>query len=113
MNWSTSGPRGLAFSSRSQVAVRTASTATYLTWQEPSMGVHWRLLLAAAIVTQLVTRSLAPSADFGKAGLSPWEAVVLRISDLRDVDPDRSRARPRLQGIDSGLFVDGTNQDGS
>ncbi|SRR5258708_3923493 len=94
---------------RNQVAVWTASTATYLTWQAPSMGVRWRLLLATAIVT----RSLPPSADFGKAGLSPWEAVALRISDLRDVDPDRSRSRPRLQGIDSGLFVDGTNRDGS
>ena len=50
--------RTQASSSRSQVAARTASAAACLTWERPSVSVHWRPLLAVAIVTQLVTRSL-------------------------------------------------------
>ncbi len=46
----------LASSSRSQVAVLTASAAARLTWDRSSVSVRWRPLLAVAIVTHLVTR---------------------------------------------------------
>jgi hypothetical protein len=52
----------LASSSRSQVTARAASAAACLTWERPSVDVRWRPPLAAAIVTHLVTRSLAPPA---------------------------------------------------
>jgi hypothetical protein len=47
-----------ASSSRSQVHARTASAAVRLTWERPSVGVHWRPPLAVVIVTHLVTQSL-------------------------------------------------------
>ena len=46
-------------SSRSQVAARTTSAVARPTWERPSVSIHWRPLLAMAIVTHLVTRSLA------------------------------------------------------
>ena len=52
---------GLASSSRSQVAVPTASSATCLTWEPLSASVHWRPLLSVVIVTRLVTRPLVSS----------------------------------------------------
>jgi len=48
-----------ASSSRSQVAVPTASAGPRLTWEPPSIDVRWRPLLAVAMVTHLVTRLLA------------------------------------------------------
>jgi hypothetical protein len=48
-----------ASSSRRQVAVPTASGAACSTWESPSVNVRWCPLLAMAIVTHLVTRSLA------------------------------------------------------
>src|SRR5215471_16228617 len=48
----------VASSSRSQVAVWTASCASSLTWQPPSVNVRWRPPLAVAIVPHLVTRWL-------------------------------------------------------
>jgi hypothetical protein len=48
----------VASSSRSQVAVRTASAAARLTWDQSSVSVRWRPPLAMAIVTHLVTQSL-------------------------------------------------------
>ncbi len=53
-----------ASSSRSQVAVWTASAASCLTWERSSVSVRWRPPLALAIVTHLVTRLRA---DFGLA----------------------------------------------
>jgi hypothetical protein len=50
--------RRWASSSRSQVAARATGAMAYLTWERPSVDVRWRLSLAVAIVTQLVTRSL-------------------------------------------------------
>jgi hypothetical protein len=55
-----------ASSSRSQVAVSTASAASYLTWERSSVSVRWRPLLALAIVTHLVTRLWAGF------GLATW-----------------------------------------
>ena len=49
----------LASSSRSQVAVRTTSAASCLTCEPSSVHVRWRPPLSVAIVTQLVTQSLA------------------------------------------------------
>ena len=49
----------LASSSRSQVPMWAARAAARLTWARPSVSVRWRPLLAVAIVTHLVTRSLA------------------------------------------------------
>jgi hypothetical protein len=48
----------LASSSRSQLAVPTASAGTRLTWEPPSIDVCWCPLLAVTIVTHLVTRLL-------------------------------------------------------
>src|SRR5262249_7212773 len=45
-------------SSRSQLAIRTARAVGCLSWEPPSVGVHWRRLLSLVIVTHLVTRSL-------------------------------------------------------
>jgi hypothetical protein len=53
-----------ASSSRSQVVVSTASAASCLTWERPSVDVRWRPPLAVAIVTHLVTR---PPAGFSLA----------------------------------------------
>jgi len=53
----------MASSSRSQVAVPTGSGAARLTWEPPSVNVRWRPLLVMAIVTHLVTRSLASLSD--------------------------------------------------
>ena len=55
-----------ASSSRSQVAMPTASDAACLTWELPSVSVRWRPLLAVAIVTHLVTRLRAGF------GLTTW-----------------------------------------
>ena len=55
-------PLALASSSRSQLAVRTASAAAYLTWERPYVSVRWRPPLSVAIVTHLVTQSLGKSA---------------------------------------------------
>jgi hypothetical protein len=49
----------LASSSPRQVAALTASAAARLTWEAPSADVRWRPVLSVAIVTHLVTRSLA------------------------------------------------------
>jgi hypothetical protein len=46
----------LASSSRSQVAVPTASAATCLAWETLSAKVRWRPWLSVAIVTHLVTQ---------------------------------------------------------
>jgi hypothetical protein len=54
--WSLPDPRARASSSRSQVTVSTASAASCLTWERPSVDVRWRPPLAVAIVTHLVTR---------------------------------------------------------
>ena len=63
-NWPVSwvgvaGFEPAASSSRSQVAVGSASAPACLTWEVPSVNVRWRPLLAMAIVTHLVTQSLA------------------------------------------------------
>ena len=64
-----------ASSSRSQVAVPTASGAACLTWERPSVSVRWCPLLAVVIVTHLVTRSL----------LSGCRARLLRRSSGADL----------------------------
>lgn len=46
----------VASSSRSQVEAWTASGASSLTWERPSVSVRWRPPPSASIVTQLVTR---------------------------------------------------------
>jgi hypothetical protein len=43
--------------SRSQLAMPTNWDALRLTWEAQSISGHWRLSLAEAIVTHLVTRS--------------------------------------------------------
>jgi hypothetical protein len=52
----------VASSSRSQLAVRMACDAAYLTWGRPSVSVHWRPSGSVAIDTQLVTRFVDESA---------------------------------------------------
>jgi len=48
-----------ASSSQSQVTMRAARASACLTWEASSVDVRWRPPLSVAIVTDLVTRSLA------------------------------------------------------
>ncbi len=60
-----------AFSSRSQLAMRTAMGPARLTWAATSVDVRWRLLLSMVIVTRFVTHSL------GGNGLGPHPPSAL------------------------------------
>src|SRR5262249_34894221 len=62
------GWHGAASSSRSQLAGRTASSASSLTWQPPSVNVRWRPPLVVAIVTHLVTRPVMSAELDGSEG---------------------------------------------
>jgi hypothetical protein len=76
-----------ASSSRSQVQTRTASTAAFLAWDGPSVGVRWRPPLSVAIVTHFVIRPFAS----GRERLLPHtlsksarqgSATVMAVCDL-------------------------------
>lgn len=49
----------VASSSRSQIAMRTASAGESLTWEAPSVGIRWSPPLSVAIISHLITRLLA------------------------------------------------------
>jgi hypothetical protein len=68
-----------ASSSRSQVLTGAASAAARQTWDRLSVSVCWRPLLSVAIVTHLVTRSLASCAVLspdGRLGLEPCQTIT-------------------------------------
>jgi hypothetical protein len=77
-----------ASSSRSQLAVSTASAASCLTWERLSVSVRWRPLLALAIVTHLVTQLRA---GFGLATWMQTTGMALLATEhsvTRTLEPE-------------------------
>jgi hypothetical protein len=86
-----------ASSSRSQITVRSARAPACLTWKAESVGVHWRSLMSAVIVTHLVTRLLAircrDRLHRRSSGVS-LRSVALELSARTDVSVDDRLALP-------------------
>ena len=78
----------VASSSRSQVAIRTASAAARLTWERPSANVRGRPPVAVAVVTHLDTQSLT----------RPWSLALQRPPVAACV---WKRAKPALSARNS------------
>jgi hypothetical protein len=71
----------VAASSRSQVQAGTASPAACPSWPRPSMSVRWCPLLSVAVVTHLVTRSLAASCAGGPIGQTTSMRTLAQMVD--------------------------------